>query len=57
MKDLVAELQYYKILINSNYGISGKTTYMDYYDRALDIKRRINLIESRKFKIKKIFNG
>jgi hypothetical protein len=55
MNELKNELFYLKLLINSSYGVEG--TSIELFNKRFDIKKRINLIESRKFKIKKIFNG
>jgi hypothetical protein len=72
MKKLYSELAYYKMLINSNYGLDGNTTNnslkssirlfkscnsdKSILDKAYQLRRRIITIKLRKEKIKRIFD-
>jgi hypothetical protein len=58
MKKLYSELSYYKMLINSTYGLGSKSNNTDksMLDKAYQLRRRIITIKMRKNKIKKIFN-
>lgn len=59
MKELESELAYYKMLINSNYGVGSKSTTntdISLLSKAYQLRRRIITIKMRKNKIKKIFN-
>jgi hypothetical protein len=60
MKKLYSELSYYKMLINSNYGVGSKSTTntnKSMLDKAYQLRRRIITIKMRKNKIKRLFNG
>jgi hypothetical protein len=59
MKKLYSELAYYKMLINSNYGVGSKSTTntnKSMLNKAYQLRIRIITIKMRKNKIKKIFN-
>lgn len=43
-----SELQYLKVLINSNCGVGSKNS--EYLDRLCHLKYKLHLIEKRKFK-------
>lgn len=51
MNDLNSRLSYLKMMVNSYYG----TSISKIYEETYNIKRKIHLIEKRKFKIKFIF--
>jgi len=55
MKKLYSELAYYKMLINSNYGLGSKTD-KSMLHKAYQLRRKIITVKNRKEKIKKIFN-
>jgi hypothetical protein len=50
---LYNKLAHMKAMINSTYG-SGLQSYKTTYDEIYSIRKRINIIELRKYKIKKI---
>lgn len=55
LSELQIKSAWLKMMINSSYGNSFLLN--KYYDKYLDIKRKIRLIESRKIKIKLIFKN
>jgi hypothetical protein len=58
MKKLYSELAYYKMLINSNYGLGSKSNNTDksMLDKAYQLRRKIITVKNRKEKIKRIFD-
>lgn len=56
MNDLNSRLSYIKMMLNSYYGSTQQApNIIKIYEESINIKRKIHLIEKRKFKIKFIF--
>jgi hypothetical protein len=56
MNELYNRLSVLKMILNSSYGVGVNTT-ANVYEESFKIREKINVIKSRKEKIKRIFNG
>jgi hypothetical protein len=50
------ELEYYKMIVNSNYGENSRLV-TDVYSEVFKLRGKVRIVKMRKEKIKRIFNG
>jgi hypothetical protein len=56
MNELYNRLSVLKMILNSSYGVGVNTT-ANVYEESFKIREKINVIKSRKEKIKRLFNA